>query len=430
MNSDQSSFYIMLGLIAILIVFYGFNTACAIAMDKASKSKIKNSAEEEKHKNFELALALMEKPLKYIFPLKLINLIIVIGGTAYIWVIGYMPYAITGFFVAVLILFGELFPWKVALQHREGITLKWAKYIKLISILTLPVFLLAKFIVNIFLAAFRQSTEVNDGAFSEEEVMSMLDEGKKSGVLKEEGHKMINSIFNFDDELAYEIMTPRTDVFAIDIAEPVSTYIDKLMEMKYSRIPVYEDDYDNIIGILHIKDFLIKARESGFDKVDIKAILRKPYFVPDTKNIDALFLELQKGKQHIAVLIDEYGGFSGIVTVEDIIEEIVGDIDDEFDEEAHVIEKIDDANYTVDGNVSLSDLSGETNINLTSESSETIGGFIIDILGEIPDENAINKRVEYENYVFTILSVKDRRIEKVLVHVEPANPADEHPEEN
>ncbi len=225
---------------------------------------------------------------------------------------------------------------------------------------------------------------------------------------------MINSIFQFDDELAYEIMTLRTDVFLIDINDPAEEYLDQLMELRYSRIPVCEDETDNIIGILHIKDYLIKARESGFDKVDIRAILRKPYFVPETKNIDALFFELQIEKQHIAVLIDEYGGFSGIVTMEDIIEEIVGDIDDEYDEEEHIIDKVDDNNYYVDGNVSLNDLNEEVNINLESENSETIGGFLIDILGEIPEEGDENREVTFENYIFTILSVKERRIEKRL----------------
>ena len=133
---------------------------------------------------------------------------------------------------------------------------------------------------------------------------------------------MIDSIFAFDDKLTFEIMTPRTDVFAIDIESPSEEYVDRLMEMRYSRIPIYEEEIDNILGILNIKDYLIQAREHGFENVDLREILRKPFFVPDTKNIDALFLELQRTRQHIAILIDEYRGFSGIVTMEDIIEEI------------------------------------------------------------------------------------------------------------
>ncbi len=247
--------------------------------------------------------------------------------------------------------------------------------------------------------------------------MSMLEVGQETGVIKEEGRKMINSIFAFDDKLAYEVMTPRTDVFLIDIEDQPEEYLDDLMTLRYSRIPVCEGETDNIIGILNIKDYLIKAREDGFDAVDIKPILRKAYFVPETKNIDSLFFELQKTKQQIAILIDEYGGFSGIVTMEDIIEQVMGDIDDEYDEEEEIIDKIDDNTYLVDGDVSLDDLDEEIGVTLESESSETIGGFILDILGEIPDESDVGRIVEYENYQFKIMAIGERRIERVKIYI-------------
>ena len=151
--------------------------------------------------------------------------------------------------------------------------------------------------------------------------------------------------------------------------------------------------------------------------MDIESILRKAYFVPDTKNIDSLLFELQKSKQQIAVLIDEYGGFSGIVTMEDIIEEVVGDIDDEYDEEAEIIDKVDDSTYLVDGDVDLDDLDEELGIDLQSDSSETIGGFIIDMLGEIPDENDVGRIIEFENYRFKIMSIGERRIERVKIYI-------------
>lgn len=251
----------------------------------------------------------------------------------------------------------------------------------------------------------------------EEEVMSILEESSQSGEIKEEGKKMINAIFEFDDKLAHEIMTPRTDVFMIDIQDDAEEYIDELMELRYSRIPVYDDDVDNIIGILNIKDMFIKAYHDGFDNIKIKDILRKPYFVPDTKNIDSLFFELQKKKQHIALLIDEYGGFSGIVTMEDIIEEIVGDIDDEYDEEEIDLEKIDDNTYRLDGNMSLSDLCNELDLDIDSENSETLGGLVIELLDEIPDENESYDEIEYMNVRLKIESVKDRRVEKVILTI-------------
>jgi putative hemolysin len=247
--------------------------------------------------------------------------------------------------------------------------------------------------------------------------MSMLDRGHESGVIDAEGIQMIDSIFEFDDLLAYEIMTPRTDVFMFDADDDRSEYFEELMELTHSRIPVYDGDPDNIVGILHIKDYLYNGAKKGFDNIRIKKLLRPAYFVPETKNIDSLFRELQIKKQHLAILIDEYGGFSGIVSVEDIIEQIVGDIDDEFDEEDRIIEKIDDNTYIVDGNVYLDDLEEETGVELESETSETIGGFIIDLMGEIPREDTKYPPISYEDYDFTILAVKDRRIDKVRIEI-------------
>ena len=265
----------------------------------------------------------------------------------------------------------------------------------------------------------RKMLRKDDSQQLEEEVMSMLEAGQESGILKEEGKKMINSIFAFDDKLAYEIMTPRTDVFMIDIEDPPEEYLNDLMTLRYSRIPVCKGETDNIIGILHIKDYLIQAWEKGFDGVDIESIIRQAYFVPETKNIDSLLYEMQRQKQQIAILIDEYGGFSGIVTMEDIIEQVVGDIDDEYDEEEEIIDKIDDNIYLVDGDVDLDDLDEELGIDLVSETSETIGGFIIDMLGEIPDENDVGRIVEFENYQFKIMAIQDRRIERVKIYILP-----------
>lgn len=254
----------------------------------------------------------------------------------------------------------------------------------------------------------------------EEEVMSILEEGQGNGEIREEGKKMINAIFAFDDKLAHEIMTPRTDVFMIDIQDPIDEFIEDLMRLQYSRIPVCDGDSDNIIGILHVKDYMIKAYQDGFENVDIRSILRKAYFVPETKKIDTLFFELQKTKQHIAILIDEYGGFAGIVTMEDIIEEVMGDIDDEYDEEETEIVKVDENTYMIDGNTDLDDINEELGLELVSENSETLGGFIIELLGDLPDEEEKeDKVIEYENLVFKIESVKDRRIEKVKLYITP-----------
>ena len=418
MKSDPDLYghFIILFINLILLgLFQSFTTA----LDSTSQSRLKKFTDENERylKRLDFTINLLERPLKYQFSIKLFSLLIFSYSIFILWKIPYDFILLVILWLILVVTFSILLSSKFALLHSEKIAIKCCYFVYGLHIISLPLFWISKTIVNIILILFKEDIDIENKFFSEDEVMSMLEVGRESGIIKEEGRKMISSIFNFDDELAYEIMTPRTDVFAIDILEPTSEYIDKLMELRYSRIPVYEDDYDNIIGILNIKDYLIKARETGFDKVDIRGILREPYFVPETKNIDSLFFELQKTKNHIAILIDEYGGFSGIVTMEDIVEEIVGDIDDEYDEDAHIVNKIDENTFLIDGNVSLDDLEEDYGIVLESDSSETIGGFIIDHLGEIPTESDLGKEVDFGSYKITITSVKERRIDKVKLVV-------------
>ncbi len=294
-----------------------------------------------------------------------------------------------------------------------------------LSIVTAAVVVLIIAAVYVAFKAVRAISKRRSKHQLEEDIMTLVKAGEKRGEIKKATGKMIESVFQFDDKYANEIMTPRTDVFMIDINDPQGEYFDELMSMRYSRIPVYEEEIDNIIGILNVKDYLIKARDEGFGKVDIKPILRAPLFVPETKSIDTLFHEMQQEKQHIAVLIDEYGGFSGIVTMEDIIEEIVGDIDDEYDETHEMIHKISDNRFIVDGSVSLDDLNDATGSDLESETSETIGGFLIDQIGEIPDDGYVNMQVEYDNYTFTIISVRERRIKRLKMVIQSKGEEDE-----
>lgn len=254
-------------------------------------------------------------------------------------------------------------------------------------------------------------------SLSREEIRSMVESGQETGVFNEIETDMITNIFEFDDSLALNIMTPRTEVYCIDINDPLSENIDQMMTMQYTRIPVYDDSIDNIIGILNMKDFAIEARKVGFDNVDIKKLLRKPYFVLETKNTDDLFKELQEDRQHIAILVDEYGGFSGIVTVEDLIEEIMGEIEDEYDpDDEPKLQKIDNFNYVVDGNYLIDDLDDELDLDLENVNHDTISGFVLHLLGEIPDDNQ-ERIVNYENLTFKITGVKGNRVTKIKLTI-------------
>ena len=410
-------------IIAAVIVLF-LNALAAVseaALDSTSKSRVKQLSEHVSGKKPGYLMCLLEKPADYKCTNRLISYALLTAGIICVWTIPGNTFRISVvweiIYAACAVAFSYIVPVKIARQHSESIALSFAGLQMFMNRLLLPLTLLLRGASALFLILFRQNITSNENEFSEDDVMSMLEEGEQSGAIKEEGRKMIGSIFRFDDEQAYEIMTPRTDVFLIDISDPAEEYMDRLMEMRYSRIPVCKDEPDNIIGILHVKDFMVKAWEYGFDGVDIGKILRKPYFVPETKNISTLFMELQAERQHITVLIDEYGGFSGIVTMEDIIEEIVGEIDDEYDQEENRISCINENTYLVSGNVPLDDLNEEIGTDLESDQSETIGGFLIDLIGEIPQDGYINQTIECGRYTFTILSVKERRIVKVKIMI-------------
>lgn len=433
MSSDSLPHYftnILYAIIILLAIVNALVTQSKRALDYADRNEIKDMLEDDPENTKLLTIIdFQNKPSKYHYADHIMTLLIVVVSFGLLNAIMYIKgftdiwrYLLIN--LAFLILFtavADVFPKKLAAQNSEKIAISKIGFQHFVYIITLPIVWICRSIANILLLVDGKSTDVDDKFFSENQVMSMLDKGQESGEIKEEGRRMIDSIFEFDDLLAYEIMTPRTDVFMIDIEDDMSDYIDELTEMTHSRIPVCRGDADSIIGLLHIKDFLLQAANLGFENVDIESLLRPAYFVPETKNIDSLFYELQKEKHHIAMLIDEYGGFSGIVSIEDIIEQIFGDIDDEFDEEDRVITKIDEKTFVVDGNVYLDDLDEETGVELESENSETIGGFIIDLMGEIPKEDVKYDPICFEDYEFTILSTRDRRIEQVKIVVKGEN---------
>ena len=438
MTDDSWPLYLPIFIILAIMIINALVVASKRALDYIDRNVIKEMLEDDPdNKQLQTVTAFLAKPSKYHYADHAASFIsIIVAFFIFNWLLlamslaGRFPDKFSfyqdGFGILMLVLanlgfyiiytaLSDILPKKLAAQSSEKTGIGLIGFQKFIYIVTLPLVAICRGLANILLHIMGKDTDVDDSYFSEDKVMSMLDRGQESGEIKEEGRRMIDSIFEFDDLLAYEIMTPRTDVFMIDLEDDRSEYFEEMMELTHSRIPVYKGDPDNIVGILHIKDYLYNASKKGFDNINLKKLLRPAYFVPETKNIDSLFRELQINKQHLAILIDEYGGFSGIVSVEDIIEQIVGDIDDEFDEEDRIIEKIDDNTYIVDGNVYLDDLEEETGVELESETSETIGGFIIDHMGEIPKERVKYEPVRYEDYEFTILKVKDRRIEKVRV---------------
>ena len=430
----ESSIAIQIVLIVVLTLINAYFAASEMAIVSVNKSKI-HRLSEEGNKKAKLVEKLLDQPTNF---LSTIQVAITLAGFfnsasaatgisksfADVLKNWSVPYADTIAVVLITILisfitliFGELVPKRIALQKAESYSMFCAKPILVISKIASPFIKILSWSTKFILRIFGMADENVEESLSREEIRSMVESGQENGVFNEIETDMITNIFEFDDSLALNVMTPRTDVYCIDINDTLSDNIDQMMTMQYTRIPVYDDSIDNIIGILNMKDFAIEARKVGFDNVDIKKLLRKPYFVLETKNIDDLFRELQKEHQHIAILVDEYGGFSGIITVEDLIEEIMGDIEDEYDhDDEPKLKKIDNNNYIVDGNYLLDDLDDELDLKLSNNNHDTIGGFVLHLLGEIPEENQ-QRTVKYENLTFLIISVKGNRVTKIKLTI-------------
>ncbi|WP_279380166.1 hemolysin family protein [Sporosalibacterium faouarense] len=316
----------------------------------------------------------------------------------------------------ITLVVGELLPKRLALDNTEKIALFTVTPIQMFSKVMKPFIFILTSSTNFLAKILGSKTDNAEEKVTEEEIRMMVHVGEETGVIKETETEMIDSIFKFDDTLVREVMTPKKDVFALNINFSKEVFLNKLMENHYSRIPVYDEDIDNIIGILYLKDLFYKTGNSEFQKEDIDGILRPAYFVPESKNIDVLFRELQLKQQHMAIIIDEYGSVAGIVTIEDLLEQIVGEIDDEFDEHILDIEEIEKDTYMLNGMTSIKHINEELDIKLPASRFDTINGLVLDILGTIPQEGS-KPIVRYKNIEFKVEKVSDKRIELIRITI-------------
>ena len=315
----------------------------------------------------------------------------------------------------VTLVFGELIPKRIALRNSENIALSSVGVIVFISTIFSPFVKFLTFSTNLVVTILRMREDNIEEKVSKEELRSLVEVGKEHGVINETEQEMIENIIEFDEKIAREIMIPRTKVFLIDKNISIHELFENKEIEKYSRIPVYENEADNIIGILMAKDLMIEAYKKGFDNIKISDLVQEAYFVPETKNVNELFNEMQLEKKHITILIDEYGGFSGIVTLEDLIEEVMGNIDDEFDDEDLSIHQISKNKYLINGEVSLNDLNDNFHFELESKYYDTLSGILIENLGYIPEDNENIEPITINGVIFKPQRVRNKKIEKVVM---------------
>jgi len=310
---------------------------------------------------------------------------------------------------------GELVPKRIAMKKEEDISLFAVRPLYILSVATLPVVKFLNASTNVIVRLFGIDPNQDEEEVTEEEIRMMVDVGEEKGAIQENEKEMINNIFDFDNKTAMDIMTHRTDIVALPIDAGLKEVINVINEEKYTRIPVYEGSIDNIIGILHAKDIIkfIDCDQSRED-FDLRKLIRNPYNVPWSKRTDELFSELQKNKNHMAIIIDEYGGTAGIVTMEDLVEEIVGNILDEYDEEEKELEKLDDNTYIASGSVGLDVVKDQFDAPLPIEEYDTLSGFVISQLGRIP-EHEEKPEIEFSGLVFKVMEISEKKIEKIKI---------------
>ncbi len=313
---------------------------------------------------------------------------------------------------------GELVPKKIAMNKPEKMAFMAAPILVFVAKITRPIVKFLAFSTNGVLRLIGIDPHADEEVVTEEEIRMMVDVGGEKGVIEDAQIEMINNIFEFDDIDVADIMTHRTDMVCIDDDEPLSEAVKLSIENGFSRIPVYEEDPDDIIGIVYIKDFLKYVGTNLPKTKTVKDMMRPAYYVPETKRCGELFTEMTEKRVQMAVVIDEYGGTAGIVTLEDLLESIVGNIQDEYDQEDEEISIINDTVFEVDGITDIEEVEEHIGKTFPDGDYDTIGGYIISVLGFLPQDGEMNE-VTFENVKFTVLNVEERRIGKVKVEILP-----------
>lgn len=327
----------------------------------------------------------------------------------------------TGILTFLILIFGEISPKTLATIHSEKISLAYSGVIAfLMKILTPVIFIINKLSMG-FLMLLRVDPNAGAQQMTEEELRTIVDVSKESGVIESEEHTMINNLFDFGDAQAKEVMVPRIDMTFAHIDSSYDELIQIFQEDKFTRLPVYEDTTDNVVGILNMKDLLLYKDKEHFS---VRSVMREPYFTYEHKNTAELFMEMRKSSISLAVVLDEYGATAGLITLEDLLEEIVGEIRDEYDtDEEDPIVQLNDREYIVLGSTNLEDLCEEIGLSFTSEDYDTIGGYLIGLLDHLPEKNEII--ITDDDVLLRVEQMDKNRIEKIYIKKPEAPASDE-----
>lgn len=431
MNPDPESQQIILQLILIVVLtmLNAFFASAEMALVSLNKNRVKSQAETGDKKAVMLA-KLVDDPSKFLATIQVgitlagffssasaatsiaTRLESVFGGSSFAKELSIIVVTIVLSYITLV--FGELYPKRLALQKSEKIARVSVRPIMAVGVVLRPFVKFLSFSTDILVKLTRMEKNTDNEKMTREEMQLLIETGRRDGVIEVEELQMLRGVFEMDNKYAREVMVPRTDAFMIDAETESEELCDALLSENFSRVPVFTGDQDSVLGILHMKDFFAEARKSGFENIDVKALVKDAYFAQETMFIDDLLKNMQRTRNQMAILMDEYGGVAGIVTVEDLLEEIVGEIDDENDVFSDEVKKIDETRFIVEGRMPLDDFNEMFHVELPSRGVDTVAGFVLTLTGTIPEEDD-KVVVEYGTLRFTVEEMNDARLVSVRV---------------
>ncbi len=422
-------------LIFILILVNGFFAASEMALVSLNKSKMKTLADNN-NKKAKLVLKVTEDSTRYLSTIQVaitlagfmssalagarlsVNFVLFLSTLGIEISISVAVVIITLILSYITLVFGELVPKKLALSNPNKFALFSVYVVYIVMIFTKPFVWMLSISTRLVLKIFGKKLEQGDDAISEEDIRQLIILGQLQGLYKDQERKMLENIFRFDDLKADMIKTPRTKVYGVDINMPKEEMLKSIMESKLSRVIIFDKNIDHILGIVHVKDILGELIIHDVNQIDIKKIMREPLYVPMDIKVNKLFRNMQNSNQQLALLVDEHGGFEGIVTLEDMLEEIVGEIYDEHDQLPELIKKVDKHTYLVSGDIPIHDLNRYLKLNFEENSDKyhTMSGLFIYLLGHVPHKNE-NKAISYKQTVLNIYELDETFIKTIELRI-------------
>ena len=401
----------------LLLTGSALSSSSETALTSVNRLKIKQKADEGSRRA-RILEKLLEHPSNFLGMTLLLNNLFNIAAASVATVIAekYVAYPAalaTGVMTFVILIFCEITPKTYAVQHAEKVSFALAPLFNVLQKLLKPFMRFFIWISNTILLILGAKT-LKEGPFvTEDEIKTLVSVGEEEGTIETQEKELIDSIFEFGDTIVREVMVPRMHMVALEQNTTVAEVLDTLIKSGFSRIPVYDKNIDNVVGVLYSRDLLVQCVKDESAKLkEIRTLIKKAFFIPETKRVSELLTEIQKTKIHMAVVVDEYGGTAGLVTIEDLLEEIVGEIFDEYDPEEVFVEEVEKNKFLVAAKTGISEINKMLGIELPETDCETIGGFLVSIFGKIP---TVGEKIEYKGLEFTVEKVKQNRLSKIMI---------------